>query len=239
MSGPPWVFRMRWVDLLFAHWPIAEDVLRPLVPRGLEIDAFEGRAWLGIVPFRMEDVAPRFLPAPPGPGAFPELNVRTYVRRGGRGGVWFLSLDAASHLAVEGARTAFHLPYFRARMSSETEAGWVEHRSERTDTRGGEAAFAGRYRPIGPVEPAPPGSLAAFLTDRRGLYASDRDGRLWWTAIRHAPWPLQPAEAEIRTNSMAATRGIDLPDAPPLLHFAKRLDVVAWWPRRLAGSDRG
>jgi uncharacterized protein YqjF (DUF2071 family) len=224
---------MRWVDLLFAHWPVPTEVLRPLVPSGLEIDTFEGRAWLGVVPFRMEDVAPRFLPAPPGPGAFPELNVRTYVRRRGRRGVWFLSLDAGSRLAVEGARTAFHLPYFRARMSAETEAGWVEYRSERVDRRGPAAVLAGRYRPVGPVEPAALGSLAAFLTDRRGLYAADEAGRLSWSAIRHAPWPLQPAEAEIPVNTMAAAHGIDLPDVAPLLYFARRVDVVGWWPRRV------
>lgn len=228
---------MRWVDLLFAHWPVPAEILRPLVPTGLEIDTFEGQAWLGVVPFRMEDVGPRFLPAPPGPGAFLELNVRTYVTRAGRSGVWFLSLDAASRLAVEGARTAFDLPYYRARMSADTEAGWVAYRSERTDPRGQTAILDARYRPIGPVVVAPPGSLAAFLTDRRGLYAADRAGRLSWTAIRHAAWPLQPAEAEFRTDTMAAAQGIDLPAVAPLLHFAKRVDVVAWWPRRVGQSS--
>ena len=229
----PWLFRMRWVDLLFAHWPVPADALRGLLPPGLELDTFDGRAWLGLVPFRMEDVAPRFLPAPPGPGAFPELNVRTYVKRGRRGGVWFLSLDAGSRLAVEGARTAFHLPYYRARMSSTTEAGWVEYRSEREDPRGLPAIFAARYRPVGPVELAVPGSLAEFLTGRFGLFAMDGDGRLSWTAIRHAPWPLQPAEVEIERNTMAAAQGLELPAGAPILHFAKRLEVVAWWPRRV------
>ena len=233
MSGPPWVLRMRWVDLLFAHWPVPAETLRPLIPPDLEIDTFEGQAWLGIVPFRMEDVAPRFLPAPPGPGAFPELNVRTYVRWRGRGAVWFLSLDAGSRLAVAGARSAFHLPYYRARMSAETNAGWVEYRSDRRDPRGPSAAFEARYRPIGPIEPAAPGSLAEFLTDRRGLYAADAAGRLSWTAIRHAPWPLQPAEAEIDVDTMATAHGLTQPDDDPVLYFAKRLDVVAWWPRRL------
>jgi len=227
---------MRWVDLLFAHWRVPAETLRPLIPPDLEIDTFEGRAWLGVVPFQMEDVAPRFLPAPPGPGAFPELNVRTYVRWRGRGAVWFLSLDAGSRLAVEGARTAFHLPYYHARMSARTNAGWVEYRSERTDPRGPPAAFEARYRPVGPVEPAAPGSLAEFLTDRRGLYAADAAGRLSWTAIRHAPWPLQPAEAEIRLDTMASAHGLTLPDDGPVLYFAKRLDVVAWWPRRLGGG---
>ena len=117
--------------------------------------------------------------------------------------------------------------------SSVDDAGWVHYRSERTDDRAPAASLVARYRPSGPVEPAAPSSLAAFLTDRRGLYAADGAGRLSWTAIRHAPWPLHPAEAEIATNTMAAAHGIDLPDEPPLLHFARRLDVVAWWPRRL------
>jgi uncharacterized protein YqjF (DUF2071 family) len=226
--------RMRWVDLLFAHWSVPAETLRPLIPAGLELDTFDGQAWLGIVPFRMEDVAPRFLPAVPGLSAFPEINVRTYVRHGGRRGVWFLSLDTTSPPAVLGARAAFHLPYFQARMSAGTEAGWVEYRSERDDLRGPAAAFTARYRPTGPVAPAAPGSLDTFLTDRRGLYAADPAGWLSWTAIRHAPWPLQPAEAEIRVESMAAAHGITLPDVAPVLSFSKRLDVVAWWPRRIA-----
>ena len=118
-------------------------------------------------------------------------------------------------------------------MSSTTEAGWVEYRSEREDPRGLPAIFAGRYRPVGPVELAAPSSLAAFLTDRFGLFAVDGDGRMSWTAIRHAPWPLQPAEAEIERNTMAAAQGLELAAGTPILHFAKRLDVVAWWPRRL------
>jgi hypothetical protein len=225
--------RMRWRDLLFAHWPVPADALRPLVPDSLEIDTYDDRAWLGIVPFRMEDVAPRFLPSPPGPGNFPELNVRTYVRRGDRGAVWFLSLDAASRLAVEGARAAFHLPYYRARMSADTDAGWVDYRSDRSDGRGPAARFEARYHATGPPAAAEPGSLAAFLTDRMALVAADASGALWWTRIRHAPWPLQPAEAEIRVNTMAAVQGLSLPPELPLLQFASRLDVHAWWPRRL------
>ena len=231
VSAQPWVFRMRWVDLLFAHWPVPVEALRPLVPSPLEIDTFGGQAWLGIVPFRMEDVAPRFLPAPPGPGAFPELNVRTYVNDGRHAGVWFLSLDAASRLAVEGARVAFHLPYFHASMSATRRRGWVDYRSERVDERGPTASFQARYRPIGPVAYAPPGSLDAFLTDRMRLYAADADGRVSSAAIDHPRWPLQPAEAEFGRNTMAAAHGIGLPATRPLLHFAQRVDVRGWWPR--------
>jgi hypothetical protein len=119
-------------------------------------------------------------------------------------------------------------------MSAKAEAGesgWVEYRSDRVDQRGLPAIFDARYRPIGQVAPAAAGSLDAFVTDRRGLYAADPDGRISWTAIRHAAWPLQPAQAEIRVNTMAASHGLVLPTSPPLLHFAKRVDVQAWWPR--------
>ena len=222
---------MRWVDLLFAHWPVEADALRALIPPALELDTFDGQAWLGIVPFRMEDVAPRGLPAPPVLGAFPEVNVRTYVRHHDRPGVWFLSLDASSRPTVEGARMFFHLPYFRAAMSAVTDGDATEYRSRRTDRRGAPAELDLRYRPTGPVEPAVPGSLDAWLTDRMRLFAADGEGRILRTEIRHGPWPLQPAEAEFRVETSAAAHGLTLPAVPPRLLFARRLDVRGWWPR--------
>ena len=131
MSGTPWLFRMRWVDLLFMHWPVPADALRPLIPAGLELDTFDGRAWLGVVPFGMEDVAPRVPAGAARSGRLSRAQRSDLRPSAWAGGVWFLSLDAGSRLAVEGARAAFHLPYFRATMSSTTEAGWVEYRSER------------------------------------------------------------------------------------------------------------
>lgn len=222
---------MRWVDLLFAHWPVETAAVGALLPPDLELDAYEGRAWLGIVPFRMEDVAPRGLPSPPLLGAFPEVNVRTYVRHEGRSGVWFLSLDAASRVTVEGARTFFHLPYFHAAMSATSEGDAIEYRARRTDPRGAPAEISLRYRPTGPVEPAVRGSLEAWLTDRMRVFAVDGEGRVVRTEIRHAPWPLQPAEAEIQAESLAAAQGLELPATAPHLRYSKRLDVRGWWPR--------
>lgn len=227
----PWVMGMRWVDLLFAHWPVEEVAIRPLVPPALELDTFDGQAWLGIVPFGMEDVAPRGVPSPPVLGAFPEVNVRTYVRHGGRSGVWFLSLDADSRITVAGARTFFHLPYFRARMSSTRENDVIDYHSRRTDRRGPSAELAVRYRPTGPIALAVPGSLEAWLTDRMRAFSVDGAGRVVRTEIDHPAWPLQPAEAEFTVESMAAAHGLILPDAAPHLQFSRRLDVRAWWPR--------
>ena len=236
--------RMRWLDLLFAHWPVPADALRPLIPAGLELDTFEGQAWLGhrAVPDGGRRPA---VPAGRRPvrAPFPSSTCgRTSAGVAGAA-VWFLSLDAGSRLAVEGARTAFHLPYFRARMSSTTEAGWVEYRCERDGSaRAGRPPSTARYRPVGPVEAAAPGSLAAFLTDRLGLFAVDGAGRPRWTAIRHAPWPLQPAEAEIARDTMAAAHGIALPDVDagaPFREAARRRRVVAAaardWPADLNG----
>jgi len=224
--------RMRWLDLLFAHWPVEPAAFRGLLPPDLELDTHDGQAWLGIVPFRMEDVAPRGLPSPPVIGAFPEVNVRTYVRHRGRDGVWFLSLDAASRITVEGARTFFHLPYFQAEMSAVTDGDTIDYRARRTDRRGAPAEIWLRYRPTGPVERAVAGSLEAWLTDRMRVFAVDGDGRVVRTEIRHAPWPLQPAEAEIRAESLVAAQGLELPAIAPHLRYSRRLDVRGWWPRR-------
>lgn len=228
----PWVLRMRWLNLLFAHWPVDAQQLQALLPRGLELDLFDGEAWLGIVPFTMADVAPRGIPALGRFSQFPEINVRTYVRHGDLPGIHFLSLDAASRPTVEGARRVFHLPYFRARMSSEREDGRIVYRTERVDRRGPPAAFAASYRPTGPVEPSARGSLEAWLTVRKRLFSADRRGRIWRTEIDHGPWPLQPAEAEIGLDSMAAAHGLVLPDRSPHLRFAARLDVRGWPPSR-------
>ena len=136
MPASPWVMTQTWHDLLFAHWPVDVASLGAKIPAGLELDLFEGQAWLGVVPFRMTNVAPRAVPALPWVSAFPEVNVRTYVRAGGRAGVYFFSLDAASPVAVWIARTLLHLPYYSASMQCETRDGWIHYSSRRTSARG-------------------------------------------------------------------------------------------------------
>jgi uncharacterized protein YqjF (DUF2071 family) len=225
---------MTWHDLLFAHWSVPADLLRLHIPRQLEIDTFEGQAWLGIVPFGMRGTRLRCTPSVSGLSAFPELNVRTYVVAEGKPGVWFFSLDAASRLAVRGARTLFHLPYYDAQMRMEIDSqGWVHYHSRRTHRGASPADLIARYRPTGEPSTAVPGSLESWLTDRYCLYSADRTGRVFRGEIHHAPWPLQPAEAQWEHNTMTAQLGFELPHTPPLLHFAKRIDVVAWWLERV------
>lgn len=225
-----WAMRMNWHDLLFMHWPVRAASLRPLVPSGLEIDTFDGEAWLGVVPFRMTSVRPRFTFSLPWLSAFPELNVRTYVKIEGKPGVCFFSLDAANPVAVRVARAAFHLPYFDARMSSINIRDEIVYESTRTHRYAARAEFRGRYQPTGDVFQTSAGSIEEWLTERYCLYAWNRSGRVFRGDIQHARWPLQLAAAEIETNTMAEPFGFKLPQTNPLLHFAKRLDVVAWMP---------
>jgi uncharacterized protein YqjF (DUF2071 family) len=230
----PWIMKQEWHDLLFAHWAVPVDVLRPLIPQALEIDMFGGQAWLGVVPFRMSDVRLRGVPAIPGLSRFPELNVRTYVARDGKPGVWFFSLDAANAVAVWGARRLFHLPYFLAAMSCAEHAGWIRYESHRKDRRGSPASLQARYRAIGDVFHAAAGSIEHFLAERYCLYAEDEKKRIIRCEIHHPRWALQLAETALQENMMAAAAGITIADQKPeLLHFSGRQEVVVWAPEVL------
>ena len=223
--------RQKWHDLLFMHWRIPPQSLRPLIPLSLELDNFEGSAWLGIVPFRMTGVRLRGTPNIPGLSAFPELNVRTYVNVGGKPGVWFFSLDAANAIAVAAARAWFHLPYFRARMSLEARGDQIHYQSHRTHSNAPAADLRVEYEPTGRIFQAQPGTLEHFLTERYCLYAAAGE-KIYRGEIHHPPWPLQPARADIVLNTMTASHGLELPPAPPLLHFARFQDVWIWPPAR-------
>lgn len=225
----PHALHMRWIDLAFLHWRVQADEVRRLLPAELELDLFEESAWLGVIPFRMTGVRPLFSPPIPTASDFPELNVRTYVRHGGRSGVWFFSLDAASWLAVKGARTATGLPYFHARMRERRDGDAIEYESARTHPGAAPAELSARYRPTSPVFLAAAGSLDYWLTERYSLFAM-RAERLLRLDIEHERWPLQHATAEIERNTMAGASGITLPPDEPHVRFAGQLDVVAHWP---------
>lgn len=236
---PPHVMRQTWHELLFMHWRVPVEMLRRHIPPALPVDTFDGSAWIGVVPFRMSGVRLRFLPALPWLSAFPELNVRTYVTLDGRPGVWFFSLDAGNPVAVWIARAWFKLPYFNADMRVRPgEHGCVHYTSRRIHRGAPPAEFAADYRPTGDVFDAPPGSLEYFLTARYCLYTADRHGRIFRAEIDHPPWPLQPAEAEVKCNAMTEWIGVRLPDDRPLLHFSRRMDMVAWTLRPVRSAAR-
>jgi uncharacterized protein YqjF (DUF2071 family) len=223
----------RWTHVLFAHWPVAPELLQPLLPPSLAVDTFDGAAWVGVIPFHMSNVRPRYVPPVPWVSAFHELNVRTYVRVGDRSAVWFFSLDASNPLAVRAARAAVHLPYYDARMDLGVSAtGGVSYRSERTHRGAPPATFEATCRAAGATYRAAPGTLDHFLVERYELVSMGRRG-LVYVKIAHPPWPLQRVSAQIARNTMGAAAGIELTGEPSHLAFAARVDVRTWPPAAL------
>ncbi len=226
------VMRMQWFDLLFAHWSPPVEKVAALIPPPFELDTFEGRAWVALVPFGMRDVSPVGLPRLPWRGVtdFLECNVRTYVRHGKRSGVWFFSLDAASRLAVWGARRTYHLPYFHARIEAAREGDRIEYAVDRLETPRGSMSCA--WRAGRALEPSLPGTLVHFLTERYWLFTRDSRGRPLGARVWHEPWSLREATLDRLEDGLISAAGLGLPDEAPLLHHADHIAVRASRPVR-------
>lgn len=236
MPEAPWLMTQTWHELLFAHWRMDASELRRMIPSPFELDLFNGEAWVGIVSFYMTNVGLRATPSVPWLSAFPELNVRCYVRVADRPGVYFFSLDAGRRLAVAAARTLFNLPYYPASMTVEHRLDGVSYRSVRHAA--GPAEFRATYGPVGTPFTGFPGSREYFLTERYCLYHHHHRGKPYRLEIHHPPWTLQVARADITTNTMAAASHLAVSGPPALLHFARRQDVVAWAPTPIGCRER-
>ncbi len=234
-----------WYDLTFLHWVVPAEQLRALIPSELELDTFEGRAYVGLIPFTMRGIRPMWAPAVQPLSDFHETNVRTYVHlRGSAPGVWFFSLDAANAVAVRIARSLWKLPYHYARMTlsrEPTEGGnagnasatpTITYDSERLWPSPLPATCRVVCTPEGPVRPAEAGTLEHFLAERYLLYAY-RDGQLYRGQVYHTPYPLQTAAIGHIEENLIATAGIARPDVPPLAHYAAGLQVRIFPLRRV------
>ena len=218
-DGEMKVMTQQWQDLLFAHWAYEPDVVQRLLPSGVELDTFEGKAYVGLVPFNMRNLRLRGLPPIPTTSNFGEVNVRTYVTSRGRSAVWFFSLDTQKLLPTLVARTAFKLPYCYgttsvtltgvgegAILTSNVARKWPHHSSSAVAVRIGES-----------VQPGP---LENFLTSRWGLVSSSRGDRLWYGAVEHEPWPLHRAELLHLDDNLVTAAGLPRPVGEPDLLFS-------------------
>lgn len=231
-GGVP-VMYQTWRKLLFMHWPIAAERLRPLIPSSLEIDTFEGVAWIGITPFTIDRIRPPGLPALPWASSSHEINVRTYVHREGQPGVWFFSLDASNPLAVCGARLGFSLPYFLARMRLHSSSATVDMRSQRRFASPGRGEFEAAWTMGDPLPQAQPGTRDFFLIERYCLYATS-GSRLFQARIHHDRWPLCEAQLSRFSSTLLQADRLPVPEGRPLLHAqAQPLRVGVWPPRRI------
>ncbi len=228
----PWIMTQRWNDLLFLHYAVPPETVRPLVPDVLTLDSYQQRAWVSVTPFWINHLRPPGVPSLPWFSHFAEINVRTYVTRDGKPGVYFFSLDASHLSAVWGARLFYRLPYWQAAMKLKGRGGpCIDYVSKRQHgPRPAELRCS--YGPNSKVFRARPGSLEHFLTERYCLYAASPK-RLYRGEIHHLPWELQDAKFELAENSMAQTAGIGLSPQPELAHFARELKVLFWAPERL------
>ncbi|TVQ54360.1 MAG: DUF2071 domain-containing protein [Phycisphaerales bacterium] len=221
------IMRMQWKHLLFVHWPIPVEIMRPLIPACFEVDTFDDQAWVGLVPFTMRDVSPVGLPRVPWRGVtdFHECNVRTYVRFGEEVGVYFFSLDAASRLGVWGAKTFFHLPYKNARISLHRHGESIDYRVDRLDPP--RATMHCRWSVGEPLPRSQPGELPHFLTERYQLMTTDRAGQPRRCRIAHDLWPLRAAQLVELNDELVAAAGLQVPSSPPLVHHVDHIDVRA------------
>lgn len=240
----PVVMYQNWHHLLFLHWAVPAAQLRPPVPRELDLDLFEGQAYIGLTPFTMTGVRPRGVPAARPVSDFHETNVRTYVHRSGRDpGVWFLSLDASNALAVLGAQLAFGLPYKFARIQFALGPGdghaatgdrpGIDYCLRRRWPGPIPAHCDVRYAPQGPVSVPRVGTLEFFLAERYLLY-SIWGVHLYLSRIHHAPWPLQRATVPALDETLIRAAGISRAlDVPPLAHYAREQHVEVFHSERV------
>src|ERR1039458_3919846 len=233
-----WVISQRWNDLLFAPWAVPASSIAALLPAGLQVDTFQGSAWLGVTPFWLDRIKVRSMPAIPGLRSFPELSLRTLVRdqHTRTPGTYYLSLDANNLLAAGLGRALYNLPYHWAdvRMEQRTEREFWFYSRRRF--AGPPVLFQARYRGLGPTRKlaeSRSGTIENFLMERSCIYSSNRAGELIRANTHRVSSPLEEAEAAIERNDLAAAVGIQLPAQEPVLHYMRRLAVYIW-PAELA-----
>ena len=220
-----------WRHMLFANWPIDPGAVEERLPEALSVQTHDGDAWLSVLPFVNGDTRPRGLPAAVGVDV-PELNLRTYVTCEGEPGIYFFSLDMESVPGVLGARFTHRLPYYYARMSVRERDGRVSFSSRRLHPGDRPARYRATYGPIGERFRAEPGSLAAFLTERRRLYTQGSDGAMRYTEVEHEPWPLYEADVDVAENTLFEANGFRHPAGEPTLYYSPGVSVTTTRSRR-------
>lgn len=217
---------MGWRQLLFENYPVAPDLVQAHLPDSLDVDTFDGSAYLSVVPFTNIDVRPKGLPRWAGV-PLPELNLRTYVTHDGVPGVYFFSLDAEGLSGVVGARVTQSLPYYYARIAMDTEDNRIHFESTRRHPGARPAEYEATYGAAGDSFEAPEDPLAQFLLERYRLYTEAPGGQLRVTPVEHDPWTVYPAEADVEENTLFTANGFEHPDSEPVLYYCPGVDVVA------------
>ncbi|MBA2175100.1 DUF2071 domain-containing protein [Halobacillus locisalis] len=224
MKTKSWIMHQTWEELVFMHWPVSVDLLRPHIPETFEIDTYDGTAWIAIVPFRMNDIRFRGMPSVPLGNQLLELNVRTYVSYNGEPGVYFVTLDANHPLGIFLARTVFGLPYVHANMRMDQTDEIFHFTSRRTHSGYAPAHFHASFKTISPPVPSQPGSLLYWLTERYALWVI-RGSSIYKGPIYHRNWSLQKAESEVYINQLTDFLPASVFESKPMTYYSKSLDT--------------
>ena len=216
--------RMVGEDVLLAHWPLAPERLRPHVPESLDLDTYDGSAWIGVLAFRVTESRPDGVPLPSF-GSFPQLNLRTYVSYDGEPGVYFISSDAPTRLGVEFGRQYLHLPMYESRIEMRTQRdSSIYFRSRRTQRDAPPARFTAEYTPRGESFSAGADPRDSFLIERNHYFIPG-DEQVYRGTIQRGPWELREVDVSIETNTLFDTVGVSAPDNEPIVRFSDGFDM--------------
>lgn len=233
LPAKKWIMRQSWRNLLFLHWPVPLEKLRPHIPSSLQIDTFHGSAWLGLILFVIEGIYPlgisKFSLTP----KFPEINVRTYVKYNEKPGIYFMSIDVENWASLKIAKNWYHLPYHSAKISFGKQGQTFYCHSIRKENGNTPVSFKGQYGPISEVYYPKEGTLDHWFTERYCLYSSNNGVNIYCGEIHHRPWPLQKAEIEVDKNTLFTSYQFDLSEIKPLAHFSTGVDSLMWNIKRI------
>ena len=227
-----------WNELSFLHWPFEPEAVAAVLPPGLVPDLFEGSAWVGLVPFKMNKIRMPMTPSLPWLSSFPETNIRTYVRGpNGTDGVFFLSLDITRLVTTIVARTTYRLPYVWSQMTIQRSRGEIRYASERrwpsTNLKNDPVGDATSDIAISIGEAISPVDLTQFdhyLTGRWGLWTELRRG-LSYAPVDHPAWSLHRASARQYDNTLFTAAGLPQPEGPPVVHYSPGVTVRIGLPQ--------
>jgi uncharacterized protein YqjF (DUF2071 family) len=228
-SRQPWLLFMTWLDLFFASWRVPVEAARSVLPRGLELDTFDGTAWVTMVPMRVTGMHWRGIPPIPGMDGFRELNLRTYVRQNGKPGVCFLSIECPAGLSDWIARQFFGVPYHFAQMITFNDSDFFHYASERLLKDRTSATFFAKFRALEGGHQPVPNTIEHFLLERYASYFVHQ-GKTYRGEIQHEKWNVQPAEAFIEVNTIADAAGLQLSARPDHVAFVARTDTLIFPP---------
>lgn len=223
-----WIMRQKWRNVLFLHWPIPVEKLRPHIPSSLQIDTFNGSAWLGIILFVLEGIFPFEIPSISLTPKFPEINVRTYVKYDGKPGIYFLSIDVMNWASLKIAKNWYHLPYHSSQIFFQKEEQKFHCHSIRKGNENTPISFKGKYAPVSEVYFPKEGTLDHWLIERYCLYSSNNGINIYCGDIHHRPWPLQKAKIELVKNTLFTPFHFDLFEEKPIAHFSIGVDSLIW-----------